>query len=185
MKPHKLFAIIAISLFFNSSFGQSIVGYSFEDYKIIEHPIVKKAKINYSSNPEAKMFRTRISEGYNSGKISFAGYYITMIWGCGTGCITGMMVDVRDGKVYNMPIDEYTAYSGCYSNDEAEDDERLNYQPNSRLLITMSCSEGEIENTNNLKQEKTYYINIWDDVKKKFISKKQIKKNVIKKKRDD
>lgn len=179
MKPIKSYSFIAILLFINNSYGQAVEGYFFDNYKIAVNTIDKKAELNYSSNPIAKTFKTRITEGYRSGKIDFAGHFITILWGCGTSCISGVMVDVRDGNIYDLPIDEFTAYIGCYQNDEDLDNERINYLPNSKLLITMSCSQTEIENSPNLKQEKTYYINIWDDIKKKFVSKKQIKRTVV------
>jgi hypothetical protein len=61
------------------------------------------------------MFRTRLNEVYKGGKTDFGGYFETVFCGCGSGCNMGVMVDVRDGKVYNLQIDENTAYSRCYS----------------------------------------------------------------------
>ncbi len=158
-------------------FGQTIEGYSFDNYKIID-PIPKsKAQIDYSSNPTAKQMRSRVSSRYSSGAVDFAGYYITIIWGCGTGCILGAMVDVRDGKVYDLPLGEVKAYYFC--NSEKDADDRLLYKANSRLFISSSCDRSEIENSQNMNKEKIYYINIWDESKKEFLFIKKIKKNII------
>nr|WP_315218414.1 hypothetical protein [uncultured Flavobacterium sp.] len=172
-----VFFTLLMSLVANS---QTIEGYSFEKYKTENQPIIKKAKINYQSNSTAKTYKSRITEGYNAGKIDFAGHYILIIWGCGTGCISGAMVDIRDGKVYDIPLDEETAYYGCYS----EEDERALYKPNSRLFITTSCNQTEIENSEKIKLEKTFFINVWNEPKKKFELIKKINKSYVKKSED-
>lgn len=76
---------------------------TFEDYKIEYKETKEKAKIDYNSNPTARGFKTAISEIYKNEKVDFAGNYIIATWGCGTSCIEGAMVDIRDGKVYDMP----------------------------------------------------------------------------------
>ncbi len=177
----KKILIIALFLIIIKLNAQTIEGYSFEKYKIEKHSISKKAKLNFQSNPEAKYFRTRITEGYKSGKIDFGGYYVTIIWGCGTSCINGVMVDVRDGKVHDLPLGEEFYYAGCFSNNGNEqEDDLLNYTKYSRLFISAVCSESEIENTNNIKQEKLYFINVWNEQKKKFELQNKIEKTFTK-----
>ena len=181
MKKKTLF-IIGLFLLIIKLNAQTVEGFSFEKYKVDNHSIFKKAKLNFQSNQEAKYFKTRITEGYKSGKVDFAGYYITIIWGCGTGCINGVMVDIRDGKIYDLPLGEEFYYAGCSSNNEDEqEDDSLNYFKNSRLFITTVCSENEIENTNNVKQEKSYFINIWNEQKKKFELSKKLEKTITQK----
>jgi hypothetical protein len=182
MKSLKPLLTISIFLIAIISKGQTIEGYSFEKYKIEKHSVTKKAKINFSSNPTAKTFRTRISEGYKSGNVDFGGYYITIIWGCGAGCISGSMVDIRDGKVYDLPLGEETAYANCYSG--TDDNGTVTYKPYSRLFITTTCSEAEIENSKNNKQEKVYFINVWNEAKKKFILEKRIEKSLTKERKE-
>jgi hypothetical protein len=168
MKKIKLILTLAIFSTVLNVNAQTIEGYSFEKYDAEGHHITNKATINYQSNPKAKLFRTRITEGYNLEKTDFAGSYITIIWGCGTGCIDGVMVDIRDGKVYDLPLGEERAYMGCYSNYETDEDKRVNYNLYSRLFITVACSETDITNTNNFKQEKTFFINVWNEQERKF-----------------
>ena len=66
------------------------------------------------------MFRTRIREGVKKGwgvRIdgkwgtdqnrpgpNFAGHYIIVIWGCGTGCIQMAMSNAATGAVYGPPL---------------------------------------------------------------------------------
>ena len=91
------------------------------------------------------------------------------MWGCGTGCISGAMADKRTGRVYPLPINEETAYDfGCWSVDDSDEDERVSFYPNSRLLITRTCEQAPIENSNTAKRHVTYYLNVWNDKTKKF-----------------
>ncbi|NVN95757.1 MAG: hypothetical protein HXX18_10790 [Bacteroidetes bacterium] len=157
---------IVLILFVKILEAQIIDGFSFEKYKVEKLSTYQKAKINYLSNPTVKYFKTRITNGYKTGKIDFAAYYITITWGCGTGCIDGAMVDVRDGKVYDLPLGESTYYYGCALSDT---ESCVEYKPNSRLFITVYCSEIEIENSKDNEQEKIFFINVWDEKKKEFV----------------
>jgi hypothetical protein len=152
---------------------EAIEGYSFEKYEI------KKVNVDFSSNPFWKTYRTRISEVYKDGNVGFGGYYVTVIINCGVTCRVGAMVDIRDGKIYSLPLGDDMGYAECYSNRNVVDDEGIHYKPNSRLFITSSCSETEIENSKNNKQHKVYFINVWDEAKKKFILEKKIEKSLI------
>ena len=109
---------------------------TFEDYKTEFKESSEKAKIDFKSNVTAKAYKTAISETYKDGKVNFAGNYIIATWGCGTSCISGAMVDVRDGKVYNLPSDDEWDGIGNSVNSDKE----------STLLITslsgMNLGEG-------------------------------------------
>lgn len=120
----------------------------------------------------AKAYKTRITKGYATGEISFSGYYVTIYWGCGTGCITGVMVDARDGKVYNLPVDEHTASHNCPGE---VDIERTSFKVDSKLFITTSCSEEFGDSPKNGQQTITHFINVWNEEKKKFHKIKEIK----------
>ena len=63
MKNKLLIIIVLFNLTAFEINAQTIVGYSFEKYKIEKYAISKKAKLNFQSNPEAKNFKTRITEG--------------------------------------------------------------------------------------------------------------------------
>lgn len=176
----KILLLIIISLASIKSECQSVDEFSFDKYKITSPNNSKKAAIDYASNPLAKMYRTRISDGYKLKNIDFAGYYIVVTWGCGTGCILGAMVDVRDGKVYTLPLGEETAYSFSCSSIFGTDDDRIVYKKDSKLFITTHCSENEINNSGKYKDDVTYFINIWDENKKEFKLEKTIKKSIMK-----
>ncbi|MFI2743324.1 hypothetical protein ACG2LH_11325 [Zhouia sp. PK063] len=90
---------------------------SFEDYKVT---VFKGALADpdFSSNTDAKMFKTRIVEGCQDG-INFAGHYTLVLWGCGTSCQSFVIVDRKTGKIYNG----FTTTLG------------LSYQDNSAMLV--------------------------------------------------
>lgn len=112
-----------------------------------------KAPLDFEDNEAAWMFRTRIREAYKSDKIDFAGYYIGVLFGCGSGCISGFIVDTRDGKIYALPLGEGNM---CFY-----DIDKAVCKPDSRLFISSICREtgdGEI-----------YYIAyLWDEESKEF-----------------
>jgi hypothetical protein len=93
----------------------------FEDYPVKEifnhtpHPPIL-------TTPQQRLFRTRIRDGVEkgwgvwiNGKWSkeqkgpgpnFAGHYIVIAWGCGSGCIEMAISDAETGTVYSLPISE-------------------------------------------------------------------------------
>jgi hypothetical protein len=90
-----------------------------------------KAKaIDFRNSPGASTFRTRLRDGLRRG-VNFAGHYVLVGWGCGTGCVSGAIIDARNGRVH-FPK-EFNAFGVAYTNDEYN--EPLEYRKNSRLLI--------------------------------------------------
>ena len=76
------------------------------------------------SNPEARMFRTRLSEALKR-KPDFAGEYVTAMWGCGAGCRFYSFINKRTGKLLKEG----------FGGEERQEDVMLT-NPNSRLLVT-------------------------------------------------
>ena len=76
------------------------------------------------SNPDARMYHTRIQAGVRSG-IAFAGHYSIAIWGCGTGCISFAVTDALTGRVTFFP------QSISVINEAGE---RLTYRKDSRAI---------------------------------------------------
>lgn len=126
----------------------------FEKYEVGPQKRMANAPIDWTSYPEAKDFKTRITEAYKDSEVNFGGYYVTSIFGCGASCIMGFMVDVRDGKIYDLPLGEENS---CLF---AED--RALYNWMSRLFIAGVCKE-------NLEDKKVYYkAYLWNEDKKEF-----------------
>ena len=91
-----------------------------------------KAKvINFRQSPDARTFKTRLKEALRGG-VNFAGHYIVAGWGCGTGCISGAIIDARNGNVYWL--EQFNALGvGDVNGEYAE--EPVAYRKNSRLLV--------------------------------------------------
>ena len=60
----------------------------------------KLADPDFTSNEDAKMFRTRITEGCEDG-INFSGYFTLIYWGCGTSCQYGVIVNRKTGEIFD------------------------------------------------------------------------------------
>jgi hypothetical protein len=62
--------------------------------------------INFNSLPEAKLFKTTISNSYKEGA-NFAGQYNLAFWGCGTDCVGFSVTDITTGNIIEYsPINE-------------------------------------------------------------------------------
>ncbi|WP_051224051.1 hypothetical protein [Flavobacterium tegetincola] len=127
---------------------------NFEKYAVEVQKVVQKAPLDFSSYPDAKFFRTRIIDGYKSNEIDFGGHYIGTIFGCGASCIMGFMVDVRDGKVYDLPLGEQNMCMWDLG--------KAISNPDSRLFISSICKKDEESQT-------PYYIAyVWNEENKVF-----------------
>lgn len=178
MKISSLSKILGISLLLCSPmiYAETMAGYDFNQYttKIYTG---KKASLKLG---DWKSFRTRLREAHQDGEIGFAGNYIVSMWGCGTGCLSGAMIDKRSGIIYGLPIGEDTPYDfGCVHEWENElDNERVYFTANSRLFISRNCDAEQIGNSDQYIEKYTYFINVWDEKAKKFKLIKQVKKSV-------
>ncbi|SRR5713101_262049 len=76
----------------------------FEDFPEAEKWAGSRAKV-VLDRPAVKMFRTQFREA-SLQPPNFAGYYRIAIWGCGTQCLEGGMMDLATGKVIKLPTVE-------------------------------------------------------------------------------
>lgn len=113
---------------------------------------IVKSKINFNSNPEAEEYKTVITQKYNELDVNFANYYIITTWGCGSGCVNGAMVDIRDGFIYNMPEDKEWGGMGTYIESDKES--------NVLKAVAVAQSPDEVE------ENRKYWE--WDEQLKKF-----------------
>lgn len=83
----------------------------------------------------ARMFRTNLRNAAKEAP-DFAGHYKVAVWGCGSNCLNGNLIDLETGEVFDLPDadrPEWREYIFCgYSYDEKVYEVRVN----SRLLIT-------------------------------------------------
>ena len=99
--------------------------------------------IDFKNSHGASTFRTRLTSALRGG-VNFGGRYILTGWGCGTGCVSGAIIDARTGRVYfpeemgniAVGVDETT---GMYYERPVE------YRKNSRLLVVHGIPGTQIE----------------------------------------
>lgn len=58
----------------------------------------KPEVVDFSTNPEAELYKTTIEEQVSEGA-NFAGHYTVAAWGCGTECQGFAVVDVTNGEI--------------------------------------------------------------------------------------
>lgn len=92
---------------------------TFDDFKTTSVYKGAKAPIDFNSNKTAKEYRTILTKWYSDAEVTFAGHYTLIHWGCGTPCQAGAIVDMQNGKVYDIP------FASLY----------YDFHPNSNLLI--------------------------------------------------
>ncbi len=80
-----------------------------EDYPVPETFTGPAAQVNLR-RWEERMFRTRLMEASKQSP-DFAGHYRFAIWGCGTMCAAGAIVDLKTGTVYPPPLGEQKGWN--------------------------------------------------------------------------
>jgi hypothetical protein len=160
MKKIKISTIIFLSFLTHSAFSQTIEGYNYVSYpaKVLN---VKKAELNYSSHKLGKEYRTEFAKQYKIGKVDFGGHFIIISWGAGSGLTLGAIVDVNDGKIYEIPLNEENSYRGTYH----DNNNNILYKQSSNLFICYSSKTNEKDENN---VDLKYYFYQFDEVTKKF-----------------
>ena len=146
-----IFGTIVCLLLSTAVIGQTLRQPSFGAYPAAVEK--KRAKsINFKGDAGARTMRTRLSEAL-AGGVNFAGHYIVAGWGCGTGCISGAVIDARNGKVY-WPLPLYAL--GVWYDGQNYVDEPVAYRKNSRMLI-ITGSPGVKDDEKEKPNGKYYY----------------------------
>jgi len=126
---------------------------SFKKYEVKSIYLEKMARIDFKSNPIARLYRTRISKNYKQNGVNFAGHYSFVFWGCGSPCTGCVIVDLKTGKVYSGP-DSGFGYK---------------FTKNSRLLIVNP--KDTVSNSGQNPWDEVYKTErwFWNERSKKFI----------------
>ncbi len=75
----------------------------FEDFPAKTIDTLSKAPLDFSTNKEAKWYITAIKNGYKEGNSTFGGHYELIVWGCGSPCAHGVIVDRKTGQMIHLP----------------------------------------------------------------------------------
>ena len=73
------------------------------DHFPTEKEVLDNYIVDFSTNPDAEEFRTRITEKVEEGP-NFAGRYVYVEWGCGARCGAGAVVDPESGEIVEFGI---------------------------------------------------------------------------------
>ena len=100
----------------------------FADYPVAKllHIRVAKPRVprNWHEDP-----RLRLQDSvYSTSRTNFAGRYFVAVWGCGSACVTGAIVEARSGRIIPLP----TVSSWLEVHDKFEG---IDFRHNSRLLV--------------------------------------------------
>ncbi len=104
----------------------------FSDYlvKLLSTPLSSLPSIKLDTHPSGSQFKTRITQA-NKETPNFAGKYSIVIWGCGTSCQAGVIIDRSTGIIigylpfvfeygYEAKIDSSLLIVNPYTSDLAE-----------------------------------------------------------------
>ena len=151
MKRIPIFGILVL-LIPVATFAQKGKVPTFSQYPAKVEKAQAKA-IDFKHSRGAGSFRTRLSDGLREG-VNFAGHYIVVGWGCGTGCISGAIIDARNGKVY-FPNAFHDI--GVWYDDSGYTAEPVKYRKNSRLFVISGVSGDQEERSDDNKIWGDYY----------------------------
>lgn len=76
----------------------------FEDFPAKTIDTISKAPLDFSTNREAKWYITAIKNGYKEERSKFGGHYELIMWGCGSPCYHGVIVDRKTGQMIHLPL---------------------------------------------------------------------------------
>jgi hypothetical protein len=116
---------------------------------------VEKARIqaiDFKKNPDARTYKTRLIHGLEGG-VNFAGHYIIVGWGCGTGCTNAAVIDTFTGNIY-WPEEFYNVdatYADNYS------DVQIDFKKGSRMMIIHGRPGTKDENGRNIPPGDHYF----------------------------
>jgi hypothetical protein len=88
--------------------------------------------------PSQLRFRTVLRNGA-AHEPDFAGHYVLVEWGCGTGCLQFALVDRQSGNIYNGPFGDLREVFFCLGANVEDDKTGIFYHPDSALLILRGC----------------------------------------------
>ena len=112
----------------------------FDDFRVTETWDGSRAPLNIQSRAE-RAYRTRLTTASKQPP-NFAGHYRVTVWGCGSNCISGAVIDLATGSIIPLPDQKsHAQFTVCQS---AYDGSGVEYRLDSTLMI-VKCGLNYIE----------------------------------------
>lgn len=146
----QFFILVVVAILAGATYAQRSVP-KFSQYPAKVEKAGVKA-INFKKNPDARTFRTRLTEAIQGG-VNFAGHYVVTGWGCGTGCTNAAIIEARTGDV--IWPDQFANIDATYG--DGYSDEQLEFKKNSRLLVIHGRPGSRNENSKDQGPGDYYY----------------------------
>ncbi|MFQ6371756.1 lipocalin family protein [Shewanella sp. YIC-542] len=124
-----------------------------------EKSMQQKHPVDFASNQIPQKQQAAIVKSYADTAVNFAGHYVVVNWGCGSSCLDGVMVDVRDGKIYHLPSLE--GYSDIGNG--------VDHKADSILLVTSHTLSTTNPKDGKPVTETNRYYWLWNEASKQFI----------------
>ena len=156
---------------------------SINDFGFKKHTNVSLLKVNtnsslnVNSNGFVKQYKSRVTALYKNAKVNFSGKYTIIYWDAGMGTTQGSLIDCSNGKAYDIPINDETAFIGCFDENKLKSFEKnfgsqkVFFTKESNLLVLRSCDEYNNDGI-------IFRFYIWNEDSKKFTLLK-IEKNIF------
>jgi hypothetical protein len=114
----------------------------FEDFPVTEHWDGVPAPVRLATRSE-RMFRTRLTQAAKEPP-NFASHYRIVIWGCGSNCRAGAVVDLKSGVVFPPPLSSGGEGWNRWGIGSEEIEHDIDSRPNSRLAIVNSMDVPDV-----------------------------------------
>jgi hypothetical protein len=114
---------------------------TFGEYPVKGGEIVSKPRLDLSSSPTARAFRTQLQRAIAEGP-NYSGHYRLVYWGCGTSCVGFTVVNLKTGKV--IDASEFGGVSGAFLDADdflpgMNDSWAFRFRADSSLLVVLGA----------------------------------------------
>ncbi|HEV1994326.1 MAG TPA: hypothetical protein VGR03_08350 [Candidatus Acidoferrum sp.] len=114
----------------------------FEAYRVTNRQGVSKPKLDLTSNPIAKTYRTVLRRDIVEGP-NYAGHYRVVVWGCGSSCAMFAVVNLKTGRVITPKSFSAVSEVHVLADDFLQDTESkswvVRFKRNSKLLVAIGA----------------------------------------------
>lgn len=129
---------------------KSINDFGFEkNANVSKSKLNTKSILNVNSNSFTKQYKTRVTELYKNAEVNFSGKYTVIYWDAGMGSTLGTLIDCSNGIAYDIPINDETAFIGCFDENKLKifesifGSQKVFFKKESNLLVLRSCDDND------------------------------------------